>query len=85
MQNQESEFLTKLAEKKYKKAFSDIQKKAYLEAAKNFGWFFSDGQKKGLSREMAFFAAKNHFLTYGQAMIDVGNMVTPELVGMDKP
>lgn len=40
------------------------------ECAKDFGFLIGHGQKEGLSLEVAFEAAKNHFRIYGKAMVE---------------
>lgn len=38
------------------------------ECAKNFMWFVTDGVRQGLSVEVSYTLAKQHFTEYGKAM-----------------
>lgn len=73
MKKFENQFLEKLVQKKWKDGLSE--KDAWINAAKDFGFLMADAEKSGLTRELAYLAAKNHFITYGKIMLEFGENV----------
>ena len=64
-----------------KKSYSE--RDLMVECAQDFGRLMGEAERDGLSTAVAFEMAKNHFLTYGKAMVEFGNLVTIEW--MPKP
>lgn len=54
--------------------------KVFIEMAEEFGRRVAYAQKKGIPLPIAFESCKEHFKIVGQAMIDIANMVTIEVL-----
>lgn len=59
-------------------------KQLFLELAKEFGQRWGHAVAQGLSHAVAFEACKENFKTVGQAMIDVSQVVSLEMLGKTK-
>lgn len=69
----------KLLRSRIEKEWKTLAGEASLqEAASAFYFMMRDAEMNGVQREIAFEATRQHFLTYGQAMVDVANMLEYE-------
>jgi hypothetical protein len=72
------QFTIARARKKFAEIYGtqDIHK----ECAADFGRLLAHSEQIGLPREIAFVTAKDHFVKYGKAMQELGEVITYDLV-----
>jgi hypothetical protein len=65
-----------------RKKFAEIYatQDIHLRCAEDFGKLLAHAERSGMPLDIAFVTAKDHFVKYGKAMQELGEMITLDLI-----